>query len=137
MILIVEKDGVEDGISNELEDFINRLLTLDPKNRLGTNGVEEVKNHPFFDGINWDDLDSLAPPFKPDSYLFEKVNPVKKSCIVAKIALDFDCSDPKEPQRNFSLPETTTTEKIKGIGFDFIRLDLLNKINLDIIENHR
>jgi hypothetical protein len=28
----------------------------DPKDRLGVNGVEEIKAHPFFTGINWQKL---------------------------------------------------------------------------------
>jgi len=30
------------------------LLTLAPEERLGSSGVEEVKNHGFFAGIDWD-----------------------------------------------------------------------------------
>lgn len=37
-------------------DFIDRLLQLDPRKRLGANGVKEIKEHPFFEGINWDTL---------------------------------------------------------------------------------
>jgi serine/threonine protein kinase len=35
-------------LSKELKDFINCLLRLNPKERLGAKGWEEVKNHPFF-----------------------------------------------------------------------------------------
>jgi hypothetical protein len=31
-------------------------LIADPKERLGINGVEEIKAHPFFFGINWNKL---------------------------------------------------------------------------------
>lgn len=27
---------------------------MNPKQRLGYNGSEEIKNHPFFQGVNWD-----------------------------------------------------------------------------------
>jgi serine/threonine protein kinase len=37
-------------------DFIERLLELDPAKRLGANGVNEIKSHPFFEGINWETL---------------------------------------------------------------------------------
>uniref|UniRef100_A0A0N5AVM8 Ribosomal protein S6 kinase n=1 Tax=Syphacia muris TaxID=451379 RepID=A0A0N5AVM8_9BILA len=48
-------------------DFINRLLQKSPKDRLGNKGVEEIKNHPFFFGINWEKCEKrmLEPPFKP------------------------------------------------------------------------
>jgi len=35
-------------------DFIDKLLVLNPDKRLGHNGADEVKSHPFFNGINWD-----------------------------------------------------------------------------------
>ena len=33
-----------------------RKLVTDPKDRLGINGVEEIKAHPFFAGISWSKL---------------------------------------------------------------------------------
>ena len=41
-------------VSSEALDFMKCLLTLAPKERLGSGGVEEVKNHGFFVGIDWD-----------------------------------------------------------------------------------
>ena len=41
------------GYSNELCDFINKLLTKEPSLRLGYNGAIEVRNHPFLDSINY------------------------------------------------------------------------------------
>ena len=48
-------------------DFICKLLTKDPNKRLGANGVEEIKSHPYFEDINWEDLynKKLKPPFDP------------------------------------------------------------------------
>ena len=38
-------------------DFLQKLLVRDPKKRLGAKkGMKEVKEHPFFDGINWNTL---------------------------------------------------------------------------------
>ena len=52
-------------ISPEAKDFIQRLLSLDPSNRLGANGVEEVKEHPFFAGIDWDAVTTTEAAFIP------------------------------------------------------------------------
>eukprot|EP01121_Diplochlamys_sp_Union-15-3_P010674 TRINITY_DN3017_c0_g1_i1.p1 TRINITY_DN3017_c0_g1~~TRINITY_DN3017_c0_g1_i1.p1 ORF type:complete len:168 (+),score=26.78 TRINITY_DN3017_c0_g1_i1:84-587(+) len=38
------------------KDLINQLLTLEPEHRLGSKGANEVKNHPFFNGIDWENL---------------------------------------------------------------------------------
>ena len=54
-------------LSREAQDIITKLLERDPSRRLGTRGVEEVKSHPFFEGINWTLLEQkkLATPFQP------------------------------------------------------------------------
>ncbi|KIP07024.1 hypothetical protein PHLGIDRAFT_106203 [Phlebiopsis gigantea 11061_1 CR5-6] len=52
-------------ISDEAKDFIQRLLTLDPVRRLGANGAEEVKAHPFFAGIDWSAVTTTEAAFIP------------------------------------------------------------------------
>ncbi|XP_028293468.1 ribosomal protein S6 kinase alpha-5 isoform X1 [Gouania willdenowi] len=51
------------------KDLIQRLLIKDPKKRLGSgpNGAENVKKHPFYQKINWEDLaaKTVLAPFKP------------------------------------------------------------------------
>ncbi|KAJ7178986.1 hypothetical protein C8R46DRAFT_1072093 [Mycena filopes] len=51
--------------SPEARDFMSRLMTLDPATRLGVNGADEVKAHPFFDGIEWDKVTSTEAAFIP------------------------------------------------------------------------
>lgn len=45
----------------EAEDLIKKLLTLDYEQRLGFNGAEEIMQHPYFKGINWDTLYQETP----------------------------------------------------------------------------
>ncbi|KAI8064676.1 hypothetical protein BC940DRAFT_369013 [Gongronella butleri] len=52
-------------VSPEAIDFMDRLLTLDPKKRLGAKGPDEVKQHPFFKGIHWATLLNDTPSFTP------------------------------------------------------------------------
>ena len=57
------------SITKEAKDLIQRLLVVDPMKRLGQglNGSEDIKNHPFFKGVNWIDAwkKKLKPPFVP------------------------------------------------------------------------
>uniref|UniRef100_A0AAY5EGH6 Ribosomal protein S6 kinase n=1 Tax=Electrophorus electricus TaxID=8005 RepID=A0AAY5EGH6_ELEEL len=50
-------------------DIIQRLLIKDPKKRLGSglSGAQNVKSHPFYQKINWEDLaaKNVPAPFKP------------------------------------------------------------------------
>ena len=51
-------------MSREAEDLIFKLINS-PKRRLGANGAEEIKSHPFFYGFNWDNILNIKPPFIP------------------------------------------------------------------------
>ena len=52
-------------ISNLAKDLIYKLIT-DSDLRLGKNGSEEIKSHPFFKGINWKKIREMRPPFIPN-----------------------------------------------------------------------
>lgn len=50
-------------VSQEAKDLMSRLMTLDPKQRLGSNKSEtypsagaEIRQHPWFAGVNWETL---------------------------------------------------------------------------------
>lgn len=48
-------------LSREAEDLIRRLITS-PDRRLG---IEQIKNHPFFYGVEWDTIRLIDAPFVP------------------------------------------------------------------------
>uniref|UniRef100_A0A1I8MIG7 non-specific serine/threonine protein kinase n=1 Tax=Musca domestica TaxID=7370 RepID=A0A1I8MIG7_MUSDO len=56
-------------LGEHVKDFILKMLHKDPKKRLGGNSpnATEIKSHPFFRGINWNELKSKRrkAPFKP------------------------------------------------------------------------
>ena len=57
-----------DTLSLEGRNFVKGLLNRNPKHRLGaTSDAEELKNHAFFNDIDWDALAKklITPPFKP------------------------------------------------------------------------
>ncbi|KAJ6241258.1 serine/threonine-protein kinase pkga-related [Anaeramoeba flamelloides] len=56
----------EDFMSDEFVDLISLLLVDDPNERLGSKGADEIKRHPFFEGIDWDNFfKTESPPWKP------------------------------------------------------------------------
>ncbi|CAG9312883.1 STK38_2 [Blepharisma stoltei] len=55
----------EANLSRSVTDLIRRLI-CDRQNRLGINGVEEIQRHPFFMGINWENLRNSRAPWVPD-----------------------------------------------------------------------
>ena len=42
--------------SQDCGDFINKLIQRKPNERLGFNGIKEIKNHPWLKYFNWKDL---------------------------------------------------------------------------------
>ncbi|XVE70079.1 hypothetical protein DITRI_Ditri10aG0043100 [Diplodiscus trichospermus] len=67
----------EPKISDEAKDLICHLL-CDVETRLGTRGVEELKAHPWFKGVQWESLYEIDAAYKPtvkgdlDTQNFEK-----------------------------------------------------------------
>lgn len=89
-------------MSPELKDLIDKLLQVNPVNRLGAgieegNGMEELKKHPFFKGINFTDLHTKTVPV-PENLRFtlamiKKANDVP----IGPDELDSDDDSVKQP----------------------------------------
>jgi len=51
-------------VSAEAEDLVRQLCT-DAKRRIGKNGTEEIKAHPFLESVDWDNIRSQKAPIDP------------------------------------------------------------------------
>jgi len=60
---------VNENIPEEAKDLINHILVKDPTKRYN---ISQIKNHKYFDGINWDEL--LNKKIIIDKNLFEQKN---------------------------------------------------------------
>ena len=65
-------DEEENQVSEEAKDLMKRLMTVDPKERIGANmeekhssGGEEIRKHAWFHGINWETLHEDEAQFVP------------------------------------------------------------------------
>ena len=81
----ITKDLIPKDWSLEAADFINKLIKKKIKERLGYNGISEIKNHSWLNSIDWNKLynKKIIPPFKPkpgDNYDFKTAN--KKDSIL-------------------------------------------------------
>lgn len=60
-----------DKLSKDSQDLIKLFLMRNPQERLGANnGFQEIKKHPWFKNVNWDDV--IQKKTQPQIY------PVKK-----------------------------------------------------------
>ena len=74
-------------VSKNCKDLLEKLLNRGPENRLGYKlGAKEVRQHPWFKGVNWDKVSSkkVIPPYRPN---FRRSNFDE---VYMKIDIDFE-----------------------------------------------
>ena len=55
----------ETNISKDAVDILKRLINA-PEKRLGRNGADEIKQHPYFKNVDWKHIkETMIPPFIP------------------------------------------------------------------------
>ncbi|KZC04323.1 PREDICTED: serine/threonine-protein kinase Genghis Khan [Dufourea novaeangliae] len=52
-------------VSEEAKDLMRKLI-CSSEFRLGQNGIDDFKKHPWFDGVNWDTLRDSTAPYIPE-----------------------------------------------------------------------
>ncbi|KAG4913507.1 hypothetical protein GLYMA_19G193100v4 [Glycine max] len=73
------------NVSFQAKDLIRGLLVKEPENRLGSEkGAAEIKQHPFFEGLNWALIRCAMPPELPDFYDFGVSDMMNSQCKGAK-----------------------------------------------------
>lgn len=82
--IISEQVSFPPFVSNSCKDLIKRMLNKDKDQRLGSDGIESIMYHEFFDDIDWDDVQNmkLTPPFTPG---FNQFHQNSEDCGLARI----------------------------------------------------
>lgn len=97
----------DSNLSREATDLIYRMVS-DRENRLGAGGAAEIKRHPFFAGVNWEDIRNTRAPWVPQLNSDSDVNNFDK----------FEESEPFYP----TVPKKKKGRKdLNFVGFTFKR----------------
>ncbi|XP_041979884.1 ribosomal protein S6 kinase 2 beta isoform X2 [Aricia agestis] len=115
--ILKAKLGMPSNLSEEAQSLLRALFKRNPQNRLGAgpNGIEDIKNHEFFNSIEWDALlkKEIVPPFRPavsradDAFYFDS---------------EFTCRTPRDSP---GVPASANAHELFR-GFSFVAPCLLN-----------
>jgi len=116
----------EDCMTPEAQDLIKKLLVKDPKARLT---VDQIKAHPFFNGIDWNNIRKMKAPIIP-KYVSKKdtSNFVKEG----KVLDERERNDPffNINDSNQEKDKVLQKDKMQRLDqFDLTRVDLLHQLN--------
>ncbi|XP_010479075.1 PREDICTED: probable serine/threonine protein kinase IRE4 isoform X1 [Camelina sativa] len=128
-------------MSYEAQNLINRLLVHEPEKRLGANGAAEVKSHPFFRGVDWDNLALQKAAFVPQPESIADTSYfVSRFCENSCSDSETDNNSESFPDSGDELDECTNLEKFDSppyylslINFSFKNLSQLASINHDVL----
>jgi len=125
-------DWYKESISPEALDLLQNLLIKDPTHRIGCGprGIQEIKDHPFFNGVCWDDIIQLkARPFlRPKLRIAERASQQDKNDLLSnQITVEhaefegfsFVASDSVFPQSD-------TADNITNLSFTDEEEDMFN-----------
>jgi len=75
-LIIENKPFYPDYFSKESVDLVRKLTDSDPEKRLGTKTINDIKNHPFFKGVNWSDVLNLklTPAYTVKNNIIKDLN---------------------------------------------------------------
>ena len=84
--IIINKNNLPEEYPPHVGDFITRLLKRNQKERLGFNGIDEIKNHQWLNGVDWDNMENKLIdrenlPFQPmigDNFDYDFVNKIDR-----------------------------------------------------------
>ena len=82
----IKKSEIPEGWSQEFADFTNKLLEKNIDNRLGSKGINELKNHPWLKYYDWKNLYLMKekPLFIPPKKLIISDEEIKEEGIKQK-----------------------------------------------------
>ncbi|XP_020590536.1 probable serine/threonine protein kinase IRE4 isoform X2 [Phalaenopsis equestris] len=141
---------IPDDMSPEANDLIERLLVQEPALRLGAKGASEVKAHPFFKEIDWENLTLQKAAFIPHpegeddtSYFISRNPPIScqmedngsSSCCISNA---YNSNFDKDPETNVGEENEKKFDPqvrvdFTSLNFSFKNRSQLASMNFDVL----
>ena len=136
------------NIPEEAKDLISKIFIKDPSKRIGYNSYDytEIKNHPFFKGINFDNIKNEQPPISNDikeildkfGYNIEKIYTEEE--IEINLIKELYNEDKKEQEKEEEIINIKSiSNKEIGININVLKKELIGNAHeykeKDIIKN--
>ena len=141
----------EANISKEAVDILKKLIN-DPEKRLGRNGAEEVKQHPFFKNVDWKHVkETMIPPFIPelngifDTKYFDEyeetepfypVNKEKNNKYQKKDMCFVDFTYNRENDKDYRINMVTALEVFDSIQESIRKINLNKNQKTEVLEEN-
>lgn len=78
------------NIDPQAKDLIRQLLTKDPTLRIGFDSIQEIKDHPYFAGVDWATIRNNKVPYNPPKV--KRPAPLKKPIMSSSFSKANDSS---------------------------------------------
>ena len=121
--IIINVNEIKNYSSNCI-DFLNKLIISDPKKRIGFNDINELKNHSWFKGFDWNKLEKkqIVSPFNLIENEFDQSLCTKVDIISDEYLMRYKTNSKK------------ILYKLLINNFDYVNTIILNNI-LNIYKN--
>ncbi|KAI8384442.1 AGC/NDR protein kinase [Radiomyces spectabilis] len=110
-------------ISREAEDLIRRLI-CNPEHRLGRNGADEIKAHPFFYGVNWENIRNEPSPHVP------QLRSITDTSYFPTDELEAVPDAVDSNMHGYQTDSLNTQKDLAFVGYTYKRFDYLTRKNI-------
>lgn len=109
--ILSEPLEISKSLPPSAQDLLAKLLIRNPNERLGANGASEIKNHPFFDELDWNKVAwrEYEPAFKPPELTMSFSD--RRRLTKAELIHSFDSFEYIRPNNPTTLPASVESHQ--------------------------
>jgi serine/threonine-protein kinase RIM15 len=124
----------DDDVSSVARDLMEKLMCTDPARRLGAQGAQEIKMHPFFADVDWSTVPTAEATFIPQVTDLTSTDYFDSRGLV-ELPEEFEAAV-AAPETSVPLGSSPHKEKTDDFGaFDFRNLSASKAANDQVVQS--